>query len=80
MSVPIFASPGCSGFGPQLVLSYDSGAGNSPHGLGSNHPAPAVKRKTEKGTPQYDDERESDVFIMSGAQDLVPLHAPRCHQ
>src|SRR5215211_3444681 len=28
MSVPLATSPGRSGFGPQLSLSYDSGAGN----------------------------------------------------
>jgi hypothetical protein len=32
MSVPIVTSPGRSSFGPQLSLSYDSGAGNSPFG------------------------------------------------
>ena len=32
MSVPLAASPGRSGFGPQLSLSYDSGAGNGPFG------------------------------------------------
>ncbi len=31
---PIATSPGRSGFGPQLPLSYDSGAGNSPFGFG----------------------------------------------
>src|SRR5215208_2269568 len=36
MSVPIFTSPGRGGFGPQLALSYDSGAGNGPFGLGWN--------------------------------------------
>ena len=34
MSVPIAVSPGRSGFGPQLSLSYDSGAGNGPFGIG----------------------------------------------
>ncbi|MEQ1660151.1 MAG: SpvB/TcaC N-terminal domain-containing protein, partial [Hylemonella sp.] len=34
MSVPIGTSPGRGGFGPQLSLSYDSGAGNGPFGLG----------------------------------------------
>ena len=34
MSVPIATSPGRSGFGPQLSLSYDSGAGNGPFGFG----------------------------------------------
>ena len=34
MTVPIATSPGRSGFGPQLSLSYDSGAGNGPFGFG----------------------------------------------
>jgi hypothetical protein len=34
MTVPIAASPGRSGFGPQLSLSYDSGSGNGPFGFG----------------------------------------------
>lgn len=34
MTVPIAVSPGRGGFGPQLGLSYDSGAGNSPFGMG----------------------------------------------
>ena len=32
LTVPIYASPGRSGFGPKLSLSYDSGAGNGPFG------------------------------------------------
>src|SRR5262249_35064718 len=32
MTVPIAVSPGRSGFGPQLSLTYDSGAGNGPFG------------------------------------------------
>ena len=34
MTVPLAISPGRSGFGPQLSLSYDSGAGNGPFGFG----------------------------------------------
>lgn len=34
MSVPIITSPERSGFGPELSLSYDSGAGISPFGFG----------------------------------------------
>ncbi len=72
-SVPIPASPGRSGFGPQLSLSYDSGAGNGPFGFGWNLPLPAITRKTDKGLPTYrDEEEESDVFVLSGAEDLVP--------
>jgi hypothetical protein len=73
LSVPIYTSPGRSGFGPQLSLSYDSGAGNGPFGFGWNLSLPAVTRKTDKGLPRYQDADESDVFILSGAEDLVPV-------
>jgi RHS repeat-associated protein len=73
MSIPIATSPGRSGFGPQLSLSYDSGAGNGPFGLGWNLSQPSITRKTDKGLPRYNDAEESDVFILSGAEDLVPV-------
>ncbi len=73
MSVPIATSPGRSGFGPQLVLSYDSGAGSGPFGFGWSLSLPSIERKTDKGLPQYRDAEESDVFILSGAEDLVPM-------
>lgn len=73
MSVPIAASPGRSGFGPELSLSYDSGSSNGPFGLGWNLSLPSITRKTEKGLPRYRDEEESDVYILSGAEDLVPV-------
>src|SRR3989475_12312459 len=73
MTVPIATSPGRSGFGPQLSLSYDSGAGNGPFGFGWTLSLPAITRKTDKGLPQYRDANESDVFILSGAEDLVPV-------
>jgi RHS repeat-associated protein len=74
MSVPIATSQGRSGFGPQLSLTYDSGAGNSPFGFGWSLSLPSVTRKTDKGLPQYFDTLESDVFILSGAEDLVPVY------
>ncbi len=73
MSVPIATSPGRSGFGPQLSVSYDSGAGNGIFGLGWNLSLPSITRKTDKGLPRYWDGEESDVFIFSGAEDLVPV-------
>src|SRR5262249_31624377 len=72
---PIAVSPGRAGFGPQLSLSYDSGAGNGPFGFGWSLSLPAVTRKTDKGLPLYADSEESDVFILSGAEDLVPVLA-----
>jgi Salmonella virulence plasmid 65kDa B protein len=48
MEVPIATSPGRSGFGPRLALSYDSGSGNCVFGLGWNLSLPSVTRKTDK--------------------------------
>jgi RHS repeat-associated protein len=76
MSVPIATSPGRSGFGPQLSLSYDSSSGNGPFGFGWSLDLPAITRKTDKGLPQYRDADESDVYILSGAEDLVPVLLP----
>jgi RHS repeat-associated protein len=71
-AVPIATSPGRSEFGPQLALSYDSGAGNGPFGFGWNLSLPSITRKTDRGLPRYLDSEESDEFILSGAEDLVP--------
>ena len=77
MSVPIATSPGRSGFGPQLGLSYDSGAGNGPFGFGWSLSLPSITRKTDKGLARYrdwsTDPLEADVFLLSGAEDLVPV-------
>ena len=73
ITVPINVSPGRAGFGPALSLSYDSGSGNGPFGLGWSLSLPSITRKTDKGLPQYRDDEESDVFILSGHEDLVPV-------
>jgi RHS repeat-associated protein len=73
MSVPIAISPGRAGFGPQLSLSYDSGAGNGVFGFGWDLSMPSITRKTAKGLPKYQDAVDSDTFILSGAEDLVPV-------
>ena len=72
LTIPIAVSPGRSDFSPQLALVYDSGTGNGPFGLGWNLSLPAITRKTDKGLPIYRDSEESDVFVLSGAEDLVP--------
>jgi hypothetical protein len=73
MSLPIATSPGRSGFGPELALSYDSGGGNGIFGFGWSLDLPSITRKTDKGIPQYHDADQSDVFLLSGAEDLVPV-------
>jgi hypothetical protein len=73
MSIPIGCSPGRSGFAPQISLSYDSGAGNGPFGFGWSLALAAITRKTDKGLPRYADATDSDVFLLSDAEDLVPV-------
>jgi hypothetical protein len=68
-TIPLALSPGRNGFGPGLSLQYSSGTGNGPFGLGWNLSIPRITRKTERGLPRHDD---TDVFVLSGAEDLVP--------
>ena len=69
-SVPI-SLPGRSGLQPTLSLSYSTGSGNGPFGLGWSLSVPGVTRQTSKGLPRYDD--AGDIFVLSGAEDLVPV-------
>jgi len=71
--VPLPFSPGRNGQTPQIGLSYNTGGGNSVFGLGWGLGIPNIQRKTEKELPQYKDAEESDTFIVSGAEDLVPV-------
>lgn len=73
LSVPIFTTPSRADFSPKLSLSYDSGAGNGAFGFGWSLSVPSVTRKTDKGLPRYRDAEDSDVFILSEAEDLVPI-------
>jgi RHS repeat-associated protein len=70
-SVPIALPPGRNGFQPQISLVYSTGNGNGPFGLGWSLGIPGVSRKTSRGIPRYVDER--DTFLLSGAEDLVPV-------
>jgi RHS repeat-associated protein len=68
-TIPVVLSSGRNGFGPALSLQYSSGNGNGAFGLGWQLSVPRISRKTEKGLPHYTDD---DIFVMSGAEDLVP--------
>ncbi|WP_245598395.1 SpvB/TcaC N-terminal domain-containing protein [Sporocytophaga myxococcoides] len=71
LSIPLpFAT--ARGVSPQLQLSYNSGSGNGIFGLGWSFGLPSIKRKTDKYLPQYFDEKDSDTFLFSEAEDLVP--------
>ena len=69
-SIPLPFSP-ARGASPVLGLSYNSGAGNGPFGLGWALNLPSIKRKTDKKLPQYLDGIDSDTFLFSEAEDLV---------
>ena len=75
-SVPITLPSGRNGLAPQLSLGYSTGNGNGPFGLGWAASLPGVTRKTARGVPRYQDGSDDgspDVFIVSGAEDLVPV-------
>jgi RHS repeat-associated protein len=70
VSVPISVPAGRNGLQPSLILGYGSGSPNGPFGQGWSISVPGVSRKTSKGVPRYDD---TDVFVVSGAEDLVAV-------
>lgn len=72
-SIPLPVSP-ARGASPALSLSYNSGSGNGIFGLGWNLGLSSIKRKTDKELPQYLDSIDSDTFLFSEAEDLVPAY------
>ncbi|GIH02638.1 hypothetical protein Rhe02_07050 [Rhizocola hellebori] len=70
LSVPIPTPAGRGGMRPELALRYSTGAGNGAFGLGWALSVAGVTRKTSHGLPTYGD---SDTFVLSGAEDLVPV-------
>jgi hypothetical protein len=76
MTVPILTTHGRSKMEPNLSVSYSSGSGNGAFGLGWRLSETAITRKTDKGIPRYQDadpDKETDVFLISDAEDLVPM-------
>ena len=79
-SVPIAIPAGRLGVEPQVSLGYSTGSGDGPFGLGWQLSLRAVSRKTSRGVPWYVDAAgpgtdgpRADVFVLSGAEDLVPV-------
>jgi RHS repeat-associated protein len=72
LDIPFPLSPGRSGFTPSLSIAYNSGSGNSEFGMGWAMSLSSIQRKTDKKLPQYNDAEDSDVFLLAGAEDLVP--------
>ncbi|MCK6695251.1 MAG: insecticidal toxin complex protein, partial [Thermoanaerobaculia bacterium] len=72
-SLPLPFSPARNGFMPAIALSYNSGAGNGVFGIGWDLGFPSIQRKTDKKLPRYRDDEDSDTFMFSGVEDLVPF-------
>lgn len=71
LSVPLPVSAG-RGYAPSLNLNYHSRAGNGPLGIGWDISLPAVRRRTHKGVPQYN---QTDEFTGPDGEVLVPVLA-----
>ncbi|MBB3841983.1 RHS repeat-associated protein [Runella defluvii] len=78
-AIPLPVSPNRNGFTPQLSLSYNSGVGNGPFGIGWELDFPSIQRRTDKKLPRYFDSNDiekiatEDSFMFSGAEELVPM-------
>ena len=72
MQVPLPVSP-CRGVQPSLSLAYDSAQGQGPFGMGWTVAIPSIARRTDKGIPRYNDADNTDIFVLSGQEDLVPV-------
>src|SRR6185503_11904245 len=86
LSIPIPLSKSRGEFQPALGLSYSSGSGNGPYGLGWSTGVPSISRRTDKGVPRYvlfarrpadiaTVDAVADIFLLSGSEDLVPIAA-----
>lgn len=73
LSIPCPMTPSRGDASPKLSLAYSSGLGNGPFGVGWSLGLPAITRRTDRGLPRYLDAAESDVFMLAGAEDLVPV-------
>ncbi|CAK8717112.1 RHS and YD repeat-containing [Candidatus Electrothrix laxa] len=72
LSYPIEVPPGRKGMQPQLAVQYSSGGGNGWMGLGWDLSTQAVSIDTRWGVPRYDEELETETYILNGQQ-LTPL-------
>jgi hypothetical protein len=71
-SVPLPLSKTRGDFAPALSLGYNSGGGNGVFGLGWSLTHATIQRRTDKRLPEYEDSSESDVYVLSGTEDMVP--------
>ncbi len=71
LTLPLPISAG-RGYAPRLALSYSSGAGNGPFGLGWQMGMLSIRRRTAHGVPHYD---KRDEFIGPSGEVLIAISA-----
>lgn len=71
-SLPFPTTPARNDMAPTIGLSYNSGAGNGPFGIGWSASIPMIKRKTDNQIPQYGHGECEDIFMFSESEDLQP--------
>ena len=91
LTIPVPLSKSRGEFQPALTLSYSSGSGNGPYGLGWSLGLPSISKRTDKGVPRHVPfarraeniaaaDAAADIFLLSGAEDLVPISAEDAHR
>src|SRR6185436_15264881 len=59
---------------PSMALSYSTGSGNGPFGIGWRLDVMRIERRTDRGVPTYTD---NDTFVIGDAEVLVPVGGNR---
>ncbi|HYF32993.1 MAG TPA: SpvB/TcaC N-terminal domain-containing protein [Chitinophagaceae bacterium] len=72
-TVPLPITEG-RGYAPSLNLSYSSGSGNGPFGIGWQTSFPTISTRTEKRIPRYNG---TDVYMFTGEELVEKLHGTR---
>lgn len=73
-TVPINCPKGPNEQRPSVDLTYSTGAGNGPFGMGWRFGALRIERRTDRGVPSYTDD---DTFVLGDAEVLVPVGGNR---
>jgi len=68
LSYPIEIPAGRQGMQPNLALTYSSGGGNGWLGVGWDISIPSITVETRWGVPRYDNDLESEVYVLEGEQ------------
>src|SRR5690242_19543605 len=73
-AVPIRCPQGPNEQTPSLSLTYSTGSGNGPFGLGWRLNTLRIERRSDRGVPTYTDD---DSFVLADAEVLVAVGGGR---